>query len=524
MRFVAKGSLACFSIAGAYSEAKNVNILVVGDCSYGPVSNVTRRKYTLLPIDPAQVNSTLCDPYKRKGLFCGECQEGFGPAVYSFDLHCANCSHMSTATAVSLYLLLELVPITVFFFVVLVFRPILLTGPQLGYVMGCQAIVNALQYSRYIYFSLFDNVAWPLFVLGHVGLGLAGIWNLEFFRFVIPAFCVSEDVGEIHVLMLGFFSSLYPLFLVSVTYIFIELNCFPKKIFDSISIRNSIIHAFSTFTMLSIFSTLCKAYAILQTSTVMDISGNVRGSVLQLDPTIKMWSFKHYPYMVTSLSLVFFLVICPGLFLIVYPTRLYRALSQGLSTRKQLALNIFAETINCGFKDGLNGTRDCRLIPGIMIFCAVIFVVLMSVLPHCGFNGFPPLTIAMIFIVLALCISYTSPCKTKVTNVSLSFHMLLMGVLSALSGVWWQDLVLNSEVLASWIIVLSLFPHLFMMLWIAGRVCERYNCPTITARVARHMFSKLCGSFNFNIPLRVRLYQTAAAGPLTESDEEEEDS
>ena len=114
---------------------KTFSLLIVGDCPYGALCN---RKFTTLPTDPTQVNSSQCAPYNRRGLFCGECLEGFGPSVYSFDLHCANCSHMSTTAAISLYLVMELLPITAFYVTVLIFRPVLLTGPQLGYVISCQ--------------------------------------------------------------------------------------------------------------------------------------------------------------------------------------------------------------------------------------------------------------------------------------------------------------------------------------------------------------------------------------------------
>ena len=62
---------------------------------------------------------------------------------------------------------------------------LLLTGPQLGYVISCQGIINTLQYSRYIYSSVFCNLPQALAVLGHIRLLLSGI--LEF-HLVTPPF------------------------------------------------------------------------------------------------------------------------------------------------------------------------------------------------------------------------------------------------------------------------------------------------------------------------------------------------
>ena len=127
--------------------------------------------------------------------------------------------------------------------------------------------------------------------------------------------------------------------------------------------------------MLSIFSTMCQAYAMLNSTSVIDIVGKVKGKVLELDPSITVYSDDHIPYVIVSFSLVFILVICPEFLLSIYPTRLYGKLSsQCLSSRKQLAIKILVETVNCGFKDGLNGTRDYRMIPGIMIMLALSYI------------------------------------------------------------------------------------------------------------------------------------------------------
>ena len=495
-----------------YVGENSSSLLIVGDCPYGPFPNTTNRKFTTLPTDPTQVNSSQCAPYNRRGLFCGECLEGFGPSVYSFDLHCANCSHMSTTAAISLYLVMELLPITVFYVTVLIFRPMLLTGPQLGYVVSCQGIISTLQYSRFFYGPLFYNLPPPLAVLGHISLLLSGIWNLEFFHFVTPSFCVSEKLRGIHVHMLGFITALFPLLLVSITYAVVEFKawykCVPRFV-TAYNLRHSIIHAFATFTMLSIFSTMCQAYAMLDSTSIIDITGEVKGKVLELDPTIRMYSDDHIPYLIVSLSLLFILVVCPGLLISIYPTRLYgRLFSQCLSTRKQLAIKIFVETVNCGFKDGLNGTRDYRMIPGIIIMLALTFSILVSVLPHVGFNGTQPLILGMIMILSSFLVSYLRPCKDLVTNISLSLNLLLLGVLSFLTTLWWQDMLLNSELLASLIITLTFIPHVMMLFWVLYHVLQRFNCPSRCVEfVQRQSLYQTLLSFTFD---RIRLQQTAA--------------
>ena len=473
---------------------------VVGSCTYGYFSGdiMTKRKYSVVNPNLTDVNRSQCEPYKRRGLFCSQCEEGFGPAVYSFNLHCANCSEISTAAAISLYCFLEFTPIAVFFFVVLFFRLNIMSGPKLGYIIFCQAVINTLQYSRYVYLSLFSNLSKTFAVIGHAGLVIAGIWNLEFFRFIIPPFCISERMTDLHVQMLGFLTSLFPLSLVVLTYSVIEINARYSiikrwNVFTNRNVEHSIIHAFATFTILSISSTACQGYAILQSTSMFNITGKVIRSILTCNPEIVMFSQKHFPYLFVSLVLVFILVMCPGLLIVIYPTRVYGKLSSCLSARKQLMITIFAETIHGDFKNGLNGTRDYRAIPGVFILLALAFSLLMSILPHFGFDGFPPLTIGFILACTSLLVSYLRPCKSLPTNMSLSFNLLLIGALSILTALWWQDLVLDTDVLAMVIVVGSVIPHVLILAWIGHCVLYKFNLYSRGAEAVLNVFRSTCG-------------------------------
>ena len=78
-----------------------------GGCPFGHTSNMTNRVLSELPSNPDQLNEAMCGPYNRRGLLCGRCIDGYGPAVYSLDRRCVNCSSLSVGSAISLYLFLE---------------------------------------------------------------------------------------------------------------------------------------------------------------------------------------------------------------------------------------------------------------------------------------------------------------------------------------------------------------------------------------------------------------------------------
>ena len=222
--------------------------------------------YSELPSDPDLLDEVMCGPYNRKGFLCGECIDGYGPAVYSINMKCANCSKLSTVYAVSLYLCLEFIPITVFFICVLIFRLNITAGPLLMYALFCQLYTYELIKEQYMYEYTLSHVSTPLQMLLYFSMVLSGLWIPQFFKFVIPPFCISEKLTNIHIQMLSLVTSIYPIILVIITCILMELharNCriihmiwkpfsiVLNKINITAVTRDAVIHAFATFILLS---------------------------------------------------------------------------------------------------------------------------------------------------------------------------------------------------------------------------------------------------------------------------------
>ena len=75
-----------------------------------------------------------------------ECKDGYGPAVHSFDMTCANCSSPWSRYAISLYLFLQFIPTTLIFLCFVVFRFNITLGLLLGYVVFCQITIAQINY------------------------------------------------------------------------------------------------------------------------------------------------------------------------------------------------------------------------------------------------------------------------------------------------------------------------------------------------------------------------------------------
>ena len=91
-----------------------------GSCYYNCESN-KRFVYSWLPENPETlINGSICTYFHRAGLLCGDCEEGFSSLVLSYNFSCARCpdGHENWWK----FLLVAFVPLTFFYFIVLLFN------------------------------------------------------------------------------------------------------------------------------------------------------------------------------------------------------------------------------------------------------------------------------------------------------------------------------------------------------------------------------------------------------------------
>ena len=474
----------------------STEVVLAGYCPYGYISNMTNRMYSTLPTDPTHLNEKTCGPYNREGLLCGYCIEGFGPAVYSTDLSCANCTDISTGLAIMCYLLLQFLPLTVFFLLIAIFHFNITSGPMLGYVMFCQAYSFTVQWDMFLTNSVLSHLPLPLATVGRVSMALADIWNLHFFRFVLPPFCLSDRMTGIHVHMLNFLTAVYPVLLMVTAYIAIELHarncrcvhfvwkpfgiCF-SKFQNRWSAGDSVIHTFATFIMLSSYTVTYDTLSIIISVNIHHVNGAVSKKVLYYDPTVVAYSSEHIPYLVVAVVVCFLVAVCPALLLCLYPTRLYERLSRCCSPRKRIAIKTFAEALHSCFKNGLNGTRDYRAISGFLITAPLLYFVYV-VIRLANRNTMPHyivfIVLGVLFILVSVIVAYFRPCKSLIMNLSFGYHFMLFGILYIGIGLWIEDFSFSTETLATLFVVLPAISHLLILMWAGYK---------ITVCVSRHI-------------------------------------
>ena len=283
-------------------------------------------------------------------------------------------------------------PNTVMYFLVVIFHIRATSSPLSALVFMSQIVVYTMRLNVPLHMYIENRVTGFMHVVLQVLLVLCGIWSLDFFRSVVPPFCVSSNVMTVHALALEYLVAFYPIFLILITYACIKLhdnNCRPvvwlwkpfhrhfvyfRRKWDS---KASIINAFTTFLLLSFSKIVFVSFTLLSTTIIHFNLGDILSKcVLYYDPTVECYTQEHFLFAVIASCVVIVFIIFPAILLIVYPTRLFRRCVSCCGFRRWHALHMFVESFQGQYKDGTNGTHDFRMVSATFLILRMVMLFL----------------------------------------------------------------------------------------------------------------------------------------------------
>ena len=274
------------------------------------------------------------------------------------------------------------------------------------------------------------------------------MFNLDFFHYILPPFCISSRLRPIHIFSLGYISAFYPFLLILLTWFSVELHgcnfrpivclwrpfhgCF-VRLRRGWNTESDLIDVFASFFLLSYSKILYQIMLTLDSEgiknySLMDSKGS-RGLVLSADisTVIIMKSDSFMIFMVCfSVLLVLLFVAWPVFLLFFYPTKILRnLLSKCLSSRVLIFLNTFMEKFYCSYRDGLDGAIDMRSFSGTYFLLRIISYSAES-FSRATLNLDPQFARGFVFSVAALIVALSRPYKKNYMNIVdciLLFHM-----------------------------------------------------------------------------------------------------
>ena len=109
-----------------------------------------------------------------------------------------------------------------FYLIIVTFQVSATSGPLNVFIFSAQMIASTLNTHNSLFIA-YASQSW-FQVMQKILLIFYSVWNLDFFHSVIPPFCLSENITIFHVLAMQYLPAFYPLLLIIVTYILIELH------------------------------------------------------------------------------------------------------------------------------------------------------------------------------------------------------------------------------------------------------------------------------------------------------------
>lgn len=359
--------------------------VLVGPCPYGcgfTNSSWGGELYHPLPVAVSRVNDAMCGWLKRDGRLCSKCRKGFSPLVYSYDLYCIKCSSKYNWLK---FIIAAFLPLTIFYFIAILFR-INATNPYLyGFITINQAIGAPINL-RAVLTVINGRTRFTIRLLSMT----YSIWNLDYFRSLPLNICLN--LSTLQTLALDYAIAVYPLILVAVTYLLIELHARGCRImlclwspfhrccvrFTRImDIQSSIIKAFATFFLLSYIKLLNSTADMLLPVKTYNLHRKAAGIYVYYDASYKYFGKDHLPYAIMAILFFMLFVLSPLVLLLFYQASLFQKCLNTCKIKCH-ALEVFVGAFQGHYKDGTEpGTRDYRWFAAIYFLGRIIIVYLI---------------------------------------------------------------------------------------------------------------------------------------------------
>jgi hypothetical protein len=366
-------------------------------------------------------------------------------------------------------MLAAFLPLTIFYMLILFFKINVVSSRFEGFLFYSQMIsIPAIMRVLMLPGKVKDYRESKKFhIASHCLANFYGIWNLNFFRSMNLDICLGTDT--LQTLALDYIVGVYPLLLVVISYILVQLHdgnfmllviiCKPFRSLLGFfrkkwNLRTSLIDAFATIFLLTNVKFQSVSFDLLTPVKVYHLNNTghwTYSTRLFYDATVPYFGARHLPYAIVALTVTTLFVLLPVLLLVLYPFRCFQKLLNLFPFRWYI-LHTFVDSFNGSYKDGTQpGTRDCRWFASLFISLRFCLLFLGAYLEN--FMYFT--AAAMVLVLVAILFVTAQPFKDDVshfTTINVSFVLLL--------ALWYTCAIGSTESIMK---QLQIVPLLFVM-------------------------------------------------------------
>ena len=404
----------------------------------------------------------------RQGRFCGGCEEGYGLSAYSYSyLDCVPCSDYGYKNWL-IYFAVALLPLTVFYFIVVIIKLNVPSSHLNGTVFVFQCFTSTIQLRAFDALIKANN-ANPVFF--HFVTTFFGFVNLDFFRSLYPYNCLHPQLSMMHLVSLDFIVAFYPFFLIFVTCLLVSLydknyrvlvwtwkkfsNIFRR--FKRFNVKASLIETFATFILFSNVKILGICFDLLAVSRTYNESGELTNKwYLLYDARIEYFSVQHLPFALLALVAGLLFVVLPFLLLLLYPCSCFHRCLECLGLRFQ-ALHIFMDAFQGCYRTSPHDLRWFSVLYLILRFVLLLSTYWFISVYYLPFNAF---VLTLSILLFALFRPYKKNLHNNLDLIAL--FILLLWYVGASGFIMSSYMFLQQKILGT---IFFISPFLFMVVF-----------------------------------------------------------
>ena len=288
-----------------------------------PYESASDGNVFLLPNKDNKLTHFICGN-TRTGTLCGKCREGYSTHYHSKQFKCGENRYCKFG--ILFYLLSDILPITIFFTIVITFGISLTSGSLNGLVFFSQ-FLELFSLDATLKSSDLHNKAVETL---HNGYQLVyGIFDLDFFP-IFP-FCLWKGATIMDILLFKYVTTLFAFILILMIVFLANSPCGRIKklcckhklcIGKSVTPKSSMIHGISTLLIVSYSQCTKATFLILKTVYLVGKPG-INPILVTYYEGLPYLEGRHLIYAIPAIVVCLTLVILPPLFLLLYPTLLH---------------------------------------------------------------------------------------------------------------------------------------------------------------------------------------------------------
>ena len=318
----------------------------------------------------------------------GKCPHGYGVPINQLD-SCVQCDQNPSLPGWVMFILMQLLPVTVVVLIIIVFNIQLTNGYMIGVVFYCQMIsvvypslsLNvAIDTNLYNYFYNYDcpinNTKWYIMP--------CNIFNLDFLTFLSHPLCITPHMTPLQAISFWYIIPTYPLVLLFLIYTWITM--YDKGFRCVVTITRPLHRLLARFwRMTNIEPSLIHSIASIYLLCFTQIAAT---SLQLLYPTtwyytevqVKYFGWAHCFAVIFAIIVLVFIIFLPMLYIQLYPFKLFHKLLSCLHLRKEILISL-GDIFTGSYNNGSDNTRDYRYFAG-FYFVLRIIILCLYLIPY----------------------------------------------------------------------------------------------------------------------------------------------